>query len=357
MASITLRSIKGSPLTIEEMDTNFTNLNVDIGLRLLSSSYTASDVLTKIKTVDGAGSGLDADLLTGLSPSYTNDPYSIVSRDSDGSFAGQTITANTFSGHLIGNVTGNVTGNLTGNTTGLHTGTVTGDVTGQTYGVHHGAVNDEGGGIIGNLTGNVSGNVTGNTTGTHTGAVIGNVTGNVSGNAGTVTNGLYNTGSYNNPSWLIGLAGSKVTAIPNSSLTNSSITINGTSVSLGGSATISAGFGQGQTYSNVTSSRDTEATYTNSTANLIWVNATITSSTYGGEVGEGEANAIYGIVDEEIVWEEYIPDPYWGAYRVTNLNFFVPSGSTYRIEFHHYEPDDIGHAEYTIGVQRWVELR
>jgi hypothetical protein len=32
---------------------------------LASSSYTAADVLTKIKTVDGAGSGLDADLLDG----------------------------------------------------------------------------------------------------------------------------------------------------------------------------------------------------------------------------------------------------------------------------------------------------
>jgi hypothetical protein len=31
----------------------------------LSDVYTASDVLTKVKTVDGAGSGLDADLLDG----------------------------------------------------------------------------------------------------------------------------------------------------------------------------------------------------------------------------------------------------------------------------------------------------
>ena len=32
---------------------------------LLASVYTAADVLNKIKTVDGAGSGLDADLLNG----------------------------------------------------------------------------------------------------------------------------------------------------------------------------------------------------------------------------------------------------------------------------------------------------
>ena len=37
-----------------------------LGLKLNSSSYTASDVLTKIKTVDGSGSGLDADLLDGI---------------------------------------------------------------------------------------------------------------------------------------------------------------------------------------------------------------------------------------------------------------------------------------------------
>lgn len=41
-------------------------IQTQINSKLNSSSYTASDVLTKIKTVDGAGSGLDADLLEGL---------------------------------------------------------------------------------------------------------------------------------------------------------------------------------------------------------------------------------------------------------------------------------------------------
>ena len=40
--------------------------SVDSNSYLLSSAYTASDILTKIKTVDGAGSGLDADLLDGV---------------------------------------------------------------------------------------------------------------------------------------------------------------------------------------------------------------------------------------------------------------------------------------------------
>lgn len=48
-------------------DTYYTETEVDAALaaKLDSSAYTAGDVLTKIKTVDGSGSGLDADLLDG----------------------------------------------------------------------------------------------------------------------------------------------------------------------------------------------------------------------------------------------------------------------------------------------------
>lgn len=65
MATLTLRSVKGSPLTNAEVDGNFTALNNETALKLDASSYTAADVLTKIKTVDGSGSGLDADTLRG----------------------------------------------------------------------------------------------------------------------------------------------------------------------------------------------------------------------------------------------------------------------------------------------------
>ena len=41
------------------------------------ATYTASDVLTKIKTVDGAGSGLDADLLDGSNSSFFLDASNI----------------------------------------------------------------------------------------------------------------------------------------------------------------------------------------------------------------------------------------------------------------------------------------
>ena len=67
---------------------------------------------------------------------------------------------------------------------------------------------------------------------------------NVTGNAGTVTNGVYTTGSYSNPSWITTLAGSKVTAIPNSSLTNSSLTIGSTNIALGATSTSLAGLTQ-----------------------------------------------------------------------------------------------------------------
>lgn len=113
MATIVLRSVKGSPLTIAEADANFDNLNTEVGTKLNTTAYTAADVLTKIKTVDGTGSGLDADLLDGLNTASTNTANTVVIRDSSGNFSAGTITAS-----LTGNVTGNVTGNLTGTVTG-----------------------------------------------------------------------------------------------------------------------------------------------------------------------------------------------------------------------------------------------
>ena len=75
--------------------------------KLPIASYTAADVLTKLKTVDGTGSGLDSDLLDGFSASSTlpvpTDKSSIVARDSVGSFSANLITgtvtnANTLNG-------------------------------------------------------------------------------------------------------------------------------------------------------------------------------------------------------------------------------------------------------------------
>lgn len=45
-----------------------TGLQTALDAKLASASYTASDVLTKLKTVDGNGSGLDADVVRGTTP-------------------------------------------------------------------------------------------------------------------------------------------------------------------------------------------------------------------------------------------------------------------------------------------------
>jgi hypothetical protein len=58
--------------------------------------------------------------------------------------------------------------------------------------------------------------ITGTFSGPLTGNVTGDVTGNVSGNAGTVTNGVYTTGSYSNPSWITSLGWSKISSTPTS---------------------------------------------------------------------------------------------------------------------------------------------
>ena len=71
-------------------------------------SFAAAALLTAIKTVDGAGSGLDADLLDGMTSATANTANTIVARDASGNFSAGTITAN---------ITGNVTGNVTGTTT------------------------------------------------------------------------------------------------------------------------------------------------------------------------------------------------------------------------------------------------
>lgn len=118
-----LRQTKGIPLSNDEVDQNFTFLNNQVNLKVNSADYTAADVLTKLKTVDGTGSGLDADLLDGLNTSSTLpvsvNKSSIVSRNTDGDFSAGTITAFQFNGPLTGDVTGNLTGNISGTASGL----------------------------------------------------------------------------------------------------------------------------------------------------------------------------------------------------------------------------------------------
>jgi hypothetical protein len=112
MATLVLRTTKGSPLTNVEVDANFTNLNDELATKLNSASYNAADILTKIKTVDGTGSGLDSDFLDGLSALSTlpvpTDKSSIVARDATGN---STLNALTLTGALLG-TSATLTGNL-----------------------------------------------------------------------------------------------------------------------------------------------------------------------------------------------------------------------------------------------------
>ena len=58
-----------------------------------TADQTASEILTAIKTVDGSGSGLDADTLDSMQPTSSNTASTVVSRDASGNFSAGTITA------------------------------------------------------------------------------------------------------------------------------------------------------------------------------------------------------------------------------------------------------------------------
>ena len=124
MASITLRTVKGSPLTNAEVDANFNNINTDLVLKLDASSYTATDVITKIKSVAVATADINVNKLNGLSATNANTVSTVVARDSNGDFSAGTITSTAIiATTLTGTLTGNVTGTLTGNATNVN-GTV-----------------------------------------------------------------------------------------------------------------------------------------------------------------------------------------------------------------------------------------
>jgi hypothetical protein len=108
--------------------TAITNLVSDLALKLESSSYTAANVLAKLLTVDGSGSGLDADLLDGQSSTYylnysnlTNTPSVFASATvSSSAVISQTAlhanTASSIAGSLV-------TGTVASATVATHAGT------------------------------------------------------------------------------------------------------------------------------------------------------------------------------------------------------------------------------------------
>lgn len=98
-------------------------MDTALGLKLDAVKYNASDILTKLKTVDGTGSGLDADLLDGQDGSYYRNASNInagtlakerLPASIDASTTGNAATATTLqTGRTINNVSFNGSANIT----------------------------------------------------------------------------------------------------------------------------------------------------------------------------------------------------------------------------------------------------
>jgi len=180
--------VKSAPLTNLEIDTNFYNLNADIQSRVLTSNYSDAAVLAKVKNEDGIGSGLDADLLDGLNTSSSDQSGNTVVTRSSGSFSANAITANLVNASLYVGATQAIS--FEGSTDNVYETTLN-------------AIDPTADRTI--SLPNLSGTIV------------------VSGAGGAITNDM--------------LAGS----ITNDKLVNSSITIDGNNVALGGTLTIGAG--------------------------------------------------------------------------------------------------------------------
>lgn len=77
---------------------NATNINkapdqLKIEIDEINTANSAANILVKLKTVDGTGSGLDADLLDGKESTNANTASTIVARDASGNFSAGTISA------------------------------------------------------------------------------------------------------------------------------------------------------------------------------------------------------------------------------------------------------------------------
>lgn len=113
MAAINLRQDKERPLTIEEVDHNFDAINREVGQKLDSASFTATNMLAILEGNAGAGSTLDADLVHGNPPATDPTANTVAMRD-----AGGNLKATNFYGVHVGNVVGNLQGTVSGSLVG-----------------------------------------------------------------------------------------------------------------------------------------------------------------------------------------------------------------------------------------------
>lgn len=100
-----IATVESDIATLEStVNTNAATASADIATKLDAADYNAADVLTKIKTVDGATSGLDADLLDGQHGTHYLD---------FGNFTGVPSPQVTLSGDVTGSATLTELGNAT----------------------------------------------------------------------------------------------------------------------------------------------------------------------------------------------------------------------------------------------------
>lgn len=99
-SSIVLRSEKGYPLTITELDNNFKYLSVSLTQKLNIADFTQTAICDRINSVSYEVSNLNANKLHGFIPSseVIADTQTIALRTSNGN-----LTSTTFTGDLIGN--------------------------------------------------------------------------------------------------------------------------------------------------------------------------------------------------------------------------------------------------------------
>ena len=109
----------------------------------------------------------------------------------------------------------------------------------------------------------------------------------ITGNAGTVTNGLYSTGSYTNPSWLTSLDGSKLTG----TVTASALAAGTYGISITGNAATSTLASTATIASTVTNGIYTTGTYANPT----WLTSIDGSKLTGTVTASAIAAGTYGI--------------------------------------------------------------
>lgn len=118
MAAINLRKDKERPLSIEEVDYNFSALNDEVGIKLDTVAFNAVNILTLLDGNAGAGSTLDADKLHTWYPSQNADANTVAVRDALGNLKAVQIQG-LHVGNVIGDITGNGTGVWTGNATNV----------------------------------------------------------------------------------------------------------------------------------------------------------------------------------------------------------------------------------------------